>query len=84
MWWQYLIMAVVVIAVVYAFVSLTGFQTRRLTRKTDRTAEDMYDSYADPGRQAARVRPETGRRVEERVGAPGTLAGTTSLWQHRS
>jgi type II secretory pathway component PulL len=47
MWWQYLIMAVVVIVVVYGFVSLTGFQTRRLTRKTDRTAEDMYDSYAD-------------------------------------
>jgi type II secretory pathway component PulL len=52
MWWQYVIMAVVAIVVVYAFVALTGFQTRRLTRKTDRTAEEMYDSYADsPGKQ---------------------------------
>jgi type II secretory pathway component PulL len=61
MWWQYLIMAVVVIVVVYAFVSLTGFQTRRLTRKTDRTAEDMYDSYADPaGKQRGYARKRGG------------------------
>ena len=54
MWWQYLIGAVVVIVAVYAFVSLTRFQTRGLTRKTDRTAEDMYDSYADPPRRQGR------------------------------
>jgi hypothetical protein len=47
MWWQYLIGAVVVIVVVYGFISLTRFQTGRLSRKTDRTAEDMYGSYAD-------------------------------------
>jgi type II secretory pathway component PulL len=61
MWWQYVIMAVVAIVVVYAFVTLTGFQTRRLTRKTDRTAEDMYDSYADsPGKQRRYARRRGG------------------------
>lgn len=61
MWWQYVIMAVVAIVVVYAFVSLTGFQTRRLTRKTDRTAEDIYDSYADsPGKQRRYARKRGG------------------------
>jgi type II secretory pathway component PulL len=61
MWWQYVIMAVVAIVVVYAFVSLTGFQTRRLTRKTDRTAEEMYDSYADsPGKQRRYARKRGG------------------------
>jgi type II secretory pathway component PulL len=61
MWWQYVIMAVAAIVVVYAFVTLTGFQTRRLTRKTDRTAEDMYDSYADsPGKQRRYARRRGG------------------------
>ena len=61
MWWQYVIMAVVAIVVVYAFVTLTGFQTRRLTRKTDRTAEDIYDSYADsPGKQRRYARKRGG------------------------
>ncbi|PZS37119.1 MAG: hypothetical protein DLM62_20870 [Pseudonocardiales bacterium] len=61
MWWQYVIMAVVAIVVVYTFVSLTRFQTRRLTRKTDRTAEDMYDSYAgSPGKQRRYARKRGG------------------------
>jgi hypothetical protein len=66
MWWQYVIMAVVAIAVVYAFVTLTGFQTRRLTRKTDRTAEDMYDSYADSlGKQRRYARKRGGEWRDE-------------------
>ncbi len=66
MWWQYVIMAVVAIVVVYAFVSLTGFQTRRLTRKTDRTAQDMYDSYADsPGKQRRYARRRGGEWRDE-------------------
>jgi type II secretory pathway component PulL len=66
MWWQYVIMAVVAIVVVYAFVSLTGFQTRRLTGKTDRTAQDMYDSYADsPGKQRRYARRRGGEWRDE-------------------
>lgn len=49
MWWQYLITAAVLIFGIYAFLRLTGLETRILTRKTSRTAENMYSSYADPG-----------------------------------
>ena len=49
MWWEYLIAAGVLALVVYAFVSLVRFRTEMMTRKTDRRAEDLYDSYADTG-----------------------------------
>jgi hypothetical protein len=58
MWWQYVIAAVVVIVAVCGFVSLTRFETGWLTRKTDRTAEDMYDSYADSPRKQHRHAPD--------------------------
>ncbi|MGI9092516.1 MAG: hypothetical protein ACR2FF_03540 [Mycobacteriales bacterium] len=47
MWWKYIVAAAVVLFVIYAFVSLTGFEKRWLTRKTSRTAEDMYHDHAD-------------------------------------
>lgn len=59
-WWQYLIGAVVVIVVVYAFISLVRFQTRRLSSRTSRTAEQMYDSYADPLRKQRKYAQEHG------------------------
>jgi hypothetical protein len=60
MWWQILIGAVVVIAVVYAFLTLVRFQTRSLSRKTDRTADDLYDSHADSLRKQRRYAQERG------------------------
>jgi len=60
MWWQILIGAVVVIAVVYAFLTLVRFQTRSLSRKTDRTAADLYDSHADSLRKQRRYAQERG------------------------
>jgi hypothetical protein len=33
---------------IYGFATLVGFNTRWLTRKTDRRAEDLYDEHADP------------------------------------
>lgn len=60
MWWQYLIGAVVVIVVVYAFISLVRFQTRRLSSRTNRTAEDVYDNYADPLRKQRKYAQERG------------------------
>jgi hypothetical protein len=50
MWWEYIIIAGVLVFAGYAFVSLVRFRTEMMTRKTDRTAEDLYDRYADgPG-----------------------------------
>ena len=60
MWWQYLIGAVVAIVTVYAFVSVTRFQTRRMSSRTDRTAEDLYDKHADSLRQQRRYARERG------------------------
>ena len=60
MWWQYLIGAVVAIVTVYAFVSVTRFQTRRMSSRTDRTAEDVYDKHADSLRQQRRYARERG------------------------
>jgi hypothetical protein len=45
-WWQYIIIAAVLVLGVYGFLVLTGFETRNLSRRTTRTAEDMYPSYA--------------------------------------
>jgi len=44
---------------IYAFLASIGFQKRWLTRKTGRTAQDMYDDYADPP-GTGRTRPPSG------------------------
>ena len=51
MWWLYLIIVVLLLFGIYAFLSLAGYEKRWLTRKTSRTAESMYDSYADKGKR---------------------------------
>ena len=45
-WWEYIIVAAVLLFGIYAFATLTGFETRLLSRRTSRTAESMYDNYA--------------------------------------
>ncbi len=47
MWWQYIIIAAVLVLGIYAFLVFTGFETRTLSRRTTRTAEDLYPNYAD-------------------------------------
>jgi type II secretory pathway component PulL len=54
MWWIDIVVVVLMALAVYGFLTIVGFNTRRLTRKTDRRAEDMYDSYADPPRRRHR------------------------------
>jgi hypothetical protein len=53
MWMDIGIVALLV-AGVYAFAELVGWRTRMLTRRTTRTAEDMYDQYADSPREQRR------------------------------
>jgi hypothetical protein len=64
MWWEYIIIALVLIAGIYAFKQFVGFETRVLSRKTTRKAEDMYGNYADRGRRARR---DTTRHDAERA-----------------
>jgi hypothetical protein len=46
-WWQYIIIAAVILLGIYGFLTFTRFETRVLSRRTNRTAADMYPSYAD-------------------------------------
>ena len=47
MWWIYIVMPILFAVAIYGFISWTGAQKRFLTRKTDRSAENMYDEFAD-------------------------------------
>ena len=60
MWWQYVIAAVVLIIAVYGFVSLVKVQTHRVSDKTDNTAGDVYDRYAESPRQQHRYARQRG------------------------
>jgi hypothetical protein len=53
-WWEYIVIAAVLALGVYGFMALVGFQTRILTRRTDRTAESMYRDFADARRKRRR------------------------------
>jgi hypothetical protein len=51
---------------IYAFIELTGFRTRWLTRKSTRTAESMYANYADsPGKQRRYAKGRGGERRDD-------------------
>lgn len=48
MWWEYVIIAAVLILGVYCFRVFTRFETHQLSRKSDRSAASIYSNYADP------------------------------------
>jgi hypothetical protein len=54
MWWQYIIIVIGVAFLVYAVALIAGVETRFLTRRTDRRAEDLYADYADSGHHRRR------------------------------
>lgn len=60
-WWETILFLAAVILAIWGFASLVGFRTRSLTRRTDRTAEQMYDRFADsPRRQRKYARQHGG------------------------
>jgi hypothetical protein len=67
MWLNVAIVALFV-AGIYCFAMLTGWQTRLISRRTNRRAENMYDQYADSphkrrfaGEQGGPARPGSSR-----------------------
>jgi hypothetical protein len=67
MWWQYIIVAAVLSLLTYSFVVMVGYRTRLLTRKTDRTAQSMYDDYASLNRkQRKSAEAAGGQRHDDR------------------
>jgi len=66
MWMDIGIVALLLVGV-YCFFELVGWQTRMMTSRTTRRAEDMYGQYADPAR---RQRPHARERGGERRDEP--------------
>jgi hypothetical protein len=60
-WWEIVVFFAAVILAIYGFASIVGFRTRSLSRRTDRTAENMYDNYAE-------LTPRQRRQARERDG----------------
>ena len=54
-----------VIAAIYGFLALIGIETRVLTRRTDRTAKDIYGNYADSERKQHRYARQHGGQWRE-------------------
>ena len=48
MWWQDIVIVVVIALGIYGFVVLARYMTQQTTRKADRTAEDTYDELIQP------------------------------------
>lgn len=59
-WWEALIFFAVVIVAIWGFLSMVGLRTRSLSRRTDRTAQDMYDQFADSPRKQRRYARDHG------------------------
>jgi hypothetical protein len=59
-WWEAILFFAAVIFAIYGFASIVGFRTRMLTRRTDRTAKDMYDQFADSPRKQRRYARDHG------------------------
>jgi len=57
-WWQHIIIAAVILFGIYGFLTLTSFETRVLSRRTSRSAEDRYPRYADSLRKQRRYAKE--------------------------
>jgi hypothetical protein len=60
MWWLDIVVPALLVLAVYGFVLAARLQTRRLTGRTTRTAEDLYPLYADSIRQQRKYAREHG------------------------
>jgi len=70
-WWIYIVVVVVLALGIYGFLQIVGIQTKWMTRKTTRTAESMYDNYADPPRKQRQAREKGIERRDDSADQPG-------------
>jgi hypothetical protein len=59
-WWGYILFALALAFAVKGLLALVGVETRWVTRKSTRTAEDLYQDYADSPREQRRYAREHG------------------------
>jgi hypothetical protein len=71
--WMDIVAGAVLLAGIYAFMQLVGWQTRMMTRRTRRRAEDMYGDFADsPRKQRRLAREHDGEHRDEPAKDPST------------
>ncbi len=68
-WWEYIIIVAVLILGVYCFWVLVGFETRVVSRRSNRTAENMYSNYADSDRKQRRYARKHGGEWKDDEGS---------------
>lgn len=68
--WMNLAVILVLLVGVYGFARLAGFRTKRLSSHTNRTAEDLYDTYADSVRQQDGLLTATADHGESTIPPP--------------
>jgi hypothetical protein len=59
-WWGDVLFLIAVAVAIWGFISLVGFRTNMLTRRTYRTAENLYPNYADSPRKQRRYARQHG------------------------
>lgn len=77
-WWGYVLFLMAVAIAIWGFLSLVKSRTRDLSRKTDRTAQDLYPSYADSLRKQHRFAREHGGQWRDDTDSARGPEGTKS------
>jgi membrane protein insertase Oxa1/YidC/SpoIIIJ len=65
MWWLNIVIPALMLLAIFGFVLAVRLQTRRLTSKSTRTAEDLYDSYGDSLRKQRQYAQEHGGQWQD-------------------
>jgi hypothetical protein len=63
--WADIGIAALLLVGVYCFLSLVGWRTRAMTRRTYRRAEDLYDRFADSPREQRKYAREHGGQCRD-------------------
>jgi hypothetical protein len=69
MWWEYALLIAAMALAIYGFLSIAGFETRVLSRKTGRTAENMYGNYSGSKRQQRKYAKDHGGEWKDDEGS---------------
>jgi hypothetical protein len=77
-WWGYILFAIAVVLAIKGFLAIVGVETRWVTRRTHKTAEDIYPDYADSLRKQHRYAREHGGQWRDEDDSSGRPGGTSS------
>jgi hypothetical protein len=77
-WWETILFLIAVGVAIWGFISMVGVRTRFLTRKTTRSAQDLYGNYADSPRKQRRYAREHGGEWSDREDASSSIRSPRS------